>query len=227
MALTARKIYEGVLYELQKVEAPSFYVDDFNYFASKAIGMYANLRYNLYEQTQQLSDDLAPLVRQVSYQASGITALKAALPLDYLHLLSGQITLKAIKKTRFSRVGEQVTKPLKRMRADFRPYAEDNYYNKPSLRSPYFRIESGSIKVLYGDESLAQLVSLQVEYLKKPQPFLLTQSQIEAEEDSSQISEWSEYSDREIIALITTLFLENIESQARLQTQAATSKSIL
>jgi len=37
MAYTARKIMEAVLTELNKVNAPSVLLDDFNYFFNKAI----------------------------------------------------------------------------------------------------------------------------------------------------------------------------------------------
>ncbi|MCK5788371.1 MAG: hypothetical protein KAH32_05205 [Chlamydiia bacterium] len=59
--MTVRELYRNTLIELNKVEAPSFYLEDFLYFANKAVNWYVNTRYNLYDVSQQLSDDLRAL----------------------------------------------------------------------------------------------------------------------------------------------------------------------
>jgi len=37
MAMTLRGVYEGLLIELNKVQAPSILVEDFNYFVNKSV----------------------------------------------------------------------------------------------------------------------------------------------------------------------------------------------
>lgn len=61
MALTARQVWEGMLTELSKVNAPSMLLQDFNYFFNKAINQYINKRYNIYDVNQQTTDDLRVL----------------------------------------------------------------------------------------------------------------------------------------------------------------------
>ena len=59
--MTARQIWEGMLIELSKVNAPSMLLSDFNYFINKAINQYINKRYNIYDINQQTTDDLRVL----------------------------------------------------------------------------------------------------------------------------------------------------------------------
>lgn len=50
--MTARELYEALLIELNKVQAPNILLEDFNYFANKAIYQYINKRYNIYDVNQ-------------------------------------------------------------------------------------------------------------------------------------------------------------------------------
>jgi len=59
--MTARQIYEAMLVELNKVEAPSLLLEDYNYFLNKAISQYINLNYGVYDMDQQRSDNLRVL----------------------------------------------------------------------------------------------------------------------------------------------------------------------
>ena len=59
--MTARQVYEGVLIELNKVEAPSLLLEDFNYLFNKAVYQYINTRYNIYDINQQTTDDVRVL----------------------------------------------------------------------------------------------------------------------------------------------------------------------
>ena len=50
--MSARELYEGVLIELNKENASNIMLEDFNYFANKAINNYVNKRYNIYDINQ-------------------------------------------------------------------------------------------------------------------------------------------------------------------------------
>jgi hypothetical protein len=50
--MTVRDIWEALLIELSKVNAPSILLGDFNYFLSKSITQYVNKRYNVYDTNQ-------------------------------------------------------------------------------------------------------------------------------------------------------------------------------
>lgn len=60
--MTALELYNGTLIELNKLNAPTFTVEQFNYFANKSIQAYCDKRYNFYAVNQQLTDDLRVLL---------------------------------------------------------------------------------------------------------------------------------------------------------------------
>lgn len=59
--MTELDLYNHVLTELNSVEAASLLLEDFNYFANKAVQQYINKVYNRYDINQQSSDDLRVL----------------------------------------------------------------------------------------------------------------------------------------------------------------------
>lgn len=61
MSTTSRQMFEGLLTELSKTNAPSMLLTDFNYFLNKAVNSYINKRYNIYDVNQQTTDDLRVL----------------------------------------------------------------------------------------------------------------------------------------------------------------------
>jgi len=70
--ITVRMVYENILRELNKVNAPSLHLEDYNYFINRGITDYVNRRYNLYDTSQQTTDDLQVLTGSVSIDiASG------------------------------------------------------------------------------------------------------------------------------------------------------------
>jgi hypothetical protein len=59
--MTERELYEYALIEMNKVEAPSLLLEDYNYFINKAVQQYINKVYNRYDINQQSSDDVRVL----------------------------------------------------------------------------------------------------------------------------------------------------------------------
>ena len=97
--MTARQLYEGVLIELNKENAPNILLEDFNYFANKAVNNYINKRYNIYDVNQQTTDDLRVLKATAMLKPtkidsySGLSLADGAnyeviMPADYLHILN-------------------------------------------------------------------------------------------------------------------------------------------
>lgn len=100
--MTLRQVYEGVLIEIDKVQAPSMLLEDFNYLCNKAIHQYVNKRYNLYDVNQQTTDDIRVLKTTATLTAtkSNIYGIEQSndspysgiyevnLPSDYLHVLN-------------------------------------------------------------------------------------------------------------------------------------------
>lgn len=95
-----------MLTELSKANAPSLLLHEFNYYFNKAINQYINKRYNIYDVSQQTTDDLRVLKATAiltpkqanaydDYSAYGAGASKlfgatyeVTLPDDYLHMLN-------------------------------------------------------------------------------------------------------------------------------------------
>jgi hypothetical protein len=107
--MSLRDVYEAVLVEMNKENAPNILLEDFNYFANKAVNNYVNKRYNIYDINQQTTDDLRVLkatailtpVKINDY--SGLSLVSGAnyeviLPSDYLHILNC-ICIYNVKKT--------------------------------------------------------------------------------------------------------------------------------
>ena len=104
--MTVRDIYEYALVELNKLNAPSLLLEDYNYFINKAIQQYINLVYAKSEIDQQSTDDIrvlkASAILEPKLFSSSLTSDKtkllsnglfktsyyADLPTDYMHLLN-------------------------------------------------------------------------------------------------------------------------------------------
>ena len=59
--MTARDLYDHALVELNKLEAPSLLLEEYNYFMNKAVQQYVNLTYAKLEVDQQSTDDIRVL----------------------------------------------------------------------------------------------------------------------------------------------------------------------
>ena len=59
--MTERSLYDYALIEMNKVEAPSLLLEDYNYYINKAVQQYINKVYNRYDINQQSTDDLRVL----------------------------------------------------------------------------------------------------------------------------------------------------------------------
>lgn len=163
MAMTARQVWEGMLTELSKVNAPSMLLQDFNYFFNKAINQYINKRYTIYDINQQTTDDLRVLKAttvltpqsigptvggvDVSGWKAGDAALFGAtyeiyLPLDYLHMLNCICVYKLNKRFKCYNEGDYVQFAAKRLTADSWSVVVNDYYNRPLPERPYYYIHN-------------------------------------------------------------------------------------
>lgn len=148
--MTTRQLYEYALIEINKTEAPSLLLDDYNYFINKAVTMYVNKRYNVYNINQQTGDDLYVLSRFVNLTSvtpkTGnplqVGCYTATLPTDYLHLLSCIVEYTTTRKFKCYPSGGKVYYPCKRLTADMYAGVLENYYSKPSYKNPYYYIHS-------------------------------------------------------------------------------------
>ena len=161
--MTARQVWEGMLTELSKVNAPSMLLQDFNYFFNKAINQYINKRYNIYDINQQTTDDLRvlkatqvldvtkaidkkPLSTLVGLGAGSSKLFGATyevdLPQDYLHILNCICIYKVNKNWKCYNKGDYVQFAARRLTADSWSVIVNDYYNRPLPERPYFYIHN-------------------------------------------------------------------------------------
>jgi hypothetical protein len=50
--MSLRDVYEAVLIEMNKENAPNILLEDFNYFLNKSINQFVNKKYNIYDINQ-------------------------------------------------------------------------------------------------------------------------------------------------------------------------------
>ena len=164
--MTARQVWEGMLTELSKVNAPSMLLQDFNYFFNKAINQYINKRYNIYDISQQSTDDLRVLkatsvldvnksegkapFNVLSNLGAGKSKLLGAtyevdLPPDYLHILNCVCIYRVNKNWKCYNAGDYVQFSAKRLTADSWSVIVNDYYNRPLPERPYFYIHNVNI----------------------------------------------------------------------------------
>ena len=154
--MTARQLYEGVLIELNKENAPNLLLEDFNYFANKAINNYVNKRYNIYDINQQTTDDLRVLKAtallkpmQVKDYAgltmageNNMATYEVVMPSDYLHILNCICIYKVNKTYKCYNAGDTWRSPATRLTADMYSQVLDNFWNKPTYKRPYYYIHN-------------------------------------------------------------------------------------
>lgn len=167
--MTAREVFEGILIELNSVNAPAIFIDEFNYIINKAITQYSNKRYNLYDLNQQTADDLQVLKSTTSISGSsiknvGITQTTAngtelteakynvLLPADYFHLLNCIVTYTLQKDFKCYKKGTILRAATKRLTSDMYASILNNAWLRPQFKNPYHMIQSNQNMVL-GDWS--------------------------------------------------------------------------
>lgn len=159
--MTERELYEYALIEMNKVEAPSLILEDFNYFINKAVQQYINKVYNRYDINQQSSDDLRVLKatailtpNKVEDSIYGYTAGKnesgtnkkivytVDLPDDYMHILNCIVEYEVKKSYKCYAEGDHVDFAARRLTADMASGIIHNVYMRPEYKRPYFYINN-------------------------------------------------------------------------------------
>ena len=156
--MTVRQLFEATLVELNKVQAPSLILEDYNYFINKTVQQYINKNYNAYDVNQQKSDDLrvlkstAVLTPSPSTDVTGELLNKTYevdLPDDYLHILNCLVEYNVTKQFKCYNVGTPIHFGAKRLTADMYSQIINNYYMRPSYKNPYFYINNVNISNTY------------------------------------------------------------------------------
>lgn len=154
--MSVRQVYEAILIELHKENAPNIILEDFNYLFNKSINQYVNKRYNAYDINQQTTDDLRVLKATAllspkecnSYgdlneigRMMGAT-YEVILPSDYLHILNC-ICIYSVNRTyKCYNKGDKWRCAAKRLTADMYSQVLDNFWQRPTYKNPYYYIHN-------------------------------------------------------------------------------------
>ena len=151
--MTARQLWEATLIELNKVQAPSLLLEDYNYFINKAVYQYVNKKYNIYDVNQQTTDDIRVLKAATKILVDSENKNKNPdslygsdyefdLPKDYLHILNCICEYKVNKPFKCYDSGTIVHFKANRLTADLYGEILNNYYMRPSYKRPYYYINN-------------------------------------------------------------------------------------
>lgn len=151
--MTARQLWEATLIELNKVQAPSLLLEDYNYFINKAVYQYINKKYNIYDVNQQTTDDIRVLKATTKILVDSENKNKNPdslygsdyefdLPKDYLHILNCICEYKVNKPFKCYDSGTIVHFKANRLTADLYGEILNNYYMRPSYKRPYYYINN-------------------------------------------------------------------------------------
>ncbi len=291
--MTARQVYEAVLIELSKVQAPPLKLFEFNYLFNKAINQFINKVYNFYDVNQQTTDDLRVLKSTAYLTPKSLESDKAIkyvtttheviLPEDYLHLLNCICVFNVTQQKDCYDTGDVILVPATKLTADSWATVVNNLYTRPTPMNPYYYIhnvnnsidlptnsivdnlivnpnaDNGNptttseeglnvptysetieknagtrdsnvsnvrLEIRYGkDTSVFNLQEVQVDYIKSPQFIRLTQKQIDKTEDTSQVMEFPDYINQQIINELVFLVMER-NGDPRLSTTLQINQSI-
>lgn len=209
---TIKYVYESVLIELNKVQAPTLKIYEFVYYLNKAIQQLVNKKYNLYETSQQITDDLLGLKKEKTLQLSKNEINAYSLDSDYYHILNCVCTF-----------GDENIL-ARQLKENAEGLVLNNYYNKPSRRNPYYKLQDGKLIILSGNNTPDEVT---IQYLKHPKQYSLTIEDLEnIDFDSSLgIDEFPDYMINEIINELVYLVLER-SLDPRIQTNPQITQTI-
>ena len=156
--MTARELYEYALIELNKLEAPSLLLEDYNYFINKAVQQYINLVYAKLEIDQQSTDDIRVLKASTvlkpvklyenpsySHLANGMfkSSYYVDLPEDYMHLLNCIVEYKVgVSNFKCYNKGDMVYFAARKLTPDMYTQVLNNAYMRPMYKRPYYYLNN-------------------------------------------------------------------------------------
>lgn len=161
--MTSRQIYEAVLIELNKNNAPSLRLHEFNYLFNKAINEFVDETYQSYDTSQTITDSLRVLQSEASLtpqevkvsnfgianiaNTDKLAALSGAiyevfLPEDYLHLLNCTCVYRLNEQNKCYNKGDYVQVPATKLTSDSWSNIMTDVYNRPSPMKPYYYLHN-------------------------------------------------------------------------------------
>ena len=224
---TIREAYIDALLEITREDTQKLYLEDFLYYYNKAISEYMKKRYELFEVTQQLSDDLRVWKTPFSSSSNEISILGDIG--NYRHLLACivEVTLRVPDIRCTQKVGQVRKYKVSRMTSNIKAGILDNDYLKAAFHRPYYEMIGDTINIDLGEDPKKKVktATYYVEYLRQPTVVNLTEAQVQEEADTSQVLEYPIDVAEEILKGCVLLLLERDGNQ-RMQTHPAVNQTI-
>jgi len=231
MYKTIRQVYIDILVELVREEAPTLYIEDFLYYYNKAINEYMKKRYELFEMTQQLTDDLRfwKKVHRDTRFTIPIDEVGSSEGYQYRHLLNCIVEVsvtypdaECVSHFPNTVVGYKAT----RMTSSVKAGISSNVFLKPKYFRPYFDILSNELTIYVGAlEATTTVQEVHIEYLKQPKKVTLTEIEVGADTDTSEVLEFTDDVGDEITKAALLLILERGQSP-RTQSHTIVNQSV-
>ena len=162
----------------------------------------------------------------------GVPQTNFKLPRDYYHMLNCVVNFETLVKFKCYPAGSVQPFTARRLTSDMYAAIINNAFMRPDYRRPYFYIQNDvetsvpSMDIRAGSyQAVFKLKSVNIDYLKQPQVIVLTTLQRDSLNDTSQIMEFPNYVNNEIIKIATSLVMENA-SDPRVQTHIPVNQSI-
>lgn len=161
--MTAKQLLDATLIELNEKNAPSLPLQDYNYFINKAVNQYINKEYNIYDISQQTSDNLRVLKDTAILNAKKIenkygsldiskyitgslnlfgATYEVELPIDYLHMLNCICIYRLNKRHKCWDKDNYVQFPAKRLTSDSWSKIINDFFQRPLPERPYYYIHN-------------------------------------------------------------------------------------
>lgn len=239
--MTNLDLYDAALIEINKLEAPSMLLEDYNYLINKAVQQYINKKYNIFEINQQSTDDLLFLRKSITLDITSIDENQAPgedlyhctkLPNNYLHILNAVMIFEknyTDKSPCKDKIKNSLNVLCRRLTSDQFPNILVNAYLKPDYTRPYFFLHdngtsNSELEFRTGSIKKYKPSKVYIDYLKTPEYITITEDVLDGTSNPHEL-EFPDYVAYEIINEFTKLLLENT-GDPRLQTNNMVNQTI-
>lgn len=209
--MNALEAHRNLLRELDKFEAPTFTVKDFNYFFPSSIREYITENYVEFDVVQKDLDDLRAILA-IGHPLTFTNGI-APLPGEYQHMLNLEVILKVKEDSRDHKADDTVTVYPKRLKTARKGFVQENSYQQESIEYSHYQMDKSNLYVYSGSNSTALTGAM--DYLKIPElVYLNPDTSVDYNDPvNNTVLQFPDHVNYEIIKKCRQIFLENIESQ--------------
>lgn len=243
--MTTKELYEGVLTEVRKEQAPHIQLKEFNHYANEAASEFVDDIYIAFETNQKSLDYLKAIKRTINITTAGVAdpvdgnltialnpgdypdSLRFDLPTNYRHLTNlvvNYLVEEPIFDTCYE-VDDRFQYGSKKLDSDTYASIIADPWNRPRYFRVYHSILDQECYVFSGVHEGLVVESVQMDYLKTPERINITlQQAFQDTVDTSAELEFDDISARKILDKIVQKILErNMDPRTQSHTQINTS----